>query len=283
MTRAMSTFAPKKNFSQNFLTDAGIARKIVGALSIGTDDIVIEIGPGKGMLTKLILESPAKQVVAVELDPRAIQFIKDQSWSSNRRLQIHQGDFLNLDIGHVVGAFTRSNSAIIGNIPYAITSPILFSLFQARTVVSRSVIMMQREVARRCVASVGSKEYGILSVATWYCSVPQSLFVVKAGSFFPKPNVDSAVVRFELRSESPVVATFETFMDFVRSAFSQRRKVIANALAPWVNRVTGRSLRDDGLQLGPFNLAQLRAEQLSPVELHEIMQLLLKRQDLASV
>jgi 16S rRNA (adenine1518-N6/adenine1519-N6)-dimethyltransferase len=259
----MTGFAPKKQFSQNFLTDVGIARNIVGQLGIESSDYVLEVGPGKGALTKLLLETEVAAVNAVDLDVRAIEYLKTQTWASDRRLQSSLQDALKVEISAVFPHASRDHRKIIGNIPYAITSDLLFWAFSQHEAASRVVFMMQREVAKRCVGSPGSKDYGILSVATWLHSQAKIAFHVQPGSFFPRPEVTSSVISFALRQTLPMGLDGERFMDFVRSAFSQRRKVLSNALASWGARcnVPVRVIA------GSVDLTKTRAEELSPENL----------------
>jgi 16S rRNA (adenine1518-N6/adenine1519-N6)-dimethyltransferase len=264
----MTTFAPSRRFSQNFLTDVGLARNIVSALELTHDDVVAEIGPGKGALTTHLAESPASNVVAIEVDPRAVAFLQQQSWVANGRVRVLQADALTVDLGRLFPLHRREHRFVIGNIPYAITSPLLFWMFEQRHELSRGVIMMQREVARRCVASVGSKDYGILSVACWLHGSARLLFHVQPGSFFPRPAVTSSVVRFDLSADTSQGLPQELFMDFVRSAFSQRRKVMTNALADWAHRHKV-PLKEDHIHAG-MDLARRRAEECSPEVLAQI-------------
>ncbi|MBU3678774.1 MAG: ribosomal RNA small subunit methyltransferase A [Candidatus Kapabacteria bacterium] len=258
----VSSFAPQRRYSQNFLTDVGIARNIVGALQLTPQDSVVEIGPGKGALTTHLVDSPAKKIAAVELDARAVEFLRDQPWVRSGRVRIVQGDALTARVADILADEQRDHRCIIGNIPYAITSPLLFWMFDQRLDVSRAVFMMQREVARRCVANVGSKDYGILSVASWLYGSAKLMFHVQPGSFFPRPAVTSSVVRFDLLNGTADGLPQREFMDFVRSAFSQRRKVMTNALAAWSGRNTV-PLREDSLHCG-IDLSRARAEECSP-------------------
>lgn len=264
----MSSFAPKRRYSQNFLTDVGIARNIVGALQLMPQDSVVEIGPGKGALTTHLVESPAKQVAGIELDARAVEFLREQPWVRSGRVRIVQADALTVNVDSLFPGESRDHRCIIGNIPYAITSPLLFWMFDQRYSASRAVFMMQREVARRCVANVGSKDYGILSVASWLYGSAKLIFHVQPGSFFPRPAVTSSVVRFDLLEGTADALPQKAFMDFVRSAFSQRRKVMTNALADWSGR-NKVPLRDDAQHCG-VDLSKARAEECSPNILGQI-------------
>ncbi|RPI67620.1 MAG: ribosomal RNA small subunit methyltransferase A [Ignavibacteriae bacterium] len=265
--------APKRRFSQNFLTDQRTAQKIADALQIRNGDHVLEIGPGTGALTKWLAVSNAASIVAVDLDERAIARVSSEPWVDHKRMVFKLQDVLQVRLSQVFPDVTPSQRCVIGNIPYAITSDILFWLFDQRADMRTSVIMMQREVARRCVAQPGTKEYGILSIASWYASTPKLLFQVQPGSFFPRPDVTSAVVRFEFRDHSPLDIEFEPFMAFVRAAFSQRRKVLSNALASWWSG-TAAELRTT---VAGVDLSTARAEQLTPQQLGAMCRELLAR------
>ncbi len=258
--------APKRRFSQNFLTDQRTAQKIAEALQIRDGDHVLEIGPGTGALTKWLARSEASSILAVDLDERAIARVSTEPWVDHKRMVFQLQDVLQVRLAQAFSEVVPGHRCVIGNIPYAITSEILFWLFDQRAEMRTAVIMMQREVARRCVAQHGSKEYGILSIASWYASTPKLLFQVQPGSFFPRPDVTSAVVRFEFRDRSPLDIEFEPFMAFVRAAFSQRRKVLSNALSSWWSGPAS-ELRTT---VAGVDLSTARAEQLTPQQLGAI-------------
>jgi 16S rRNA (adenine1518-N6/adenine1519-N6)-dimethyltransferase len=266
----MKAFAPKRRFSQNFLTDPGTADKIVGALEITAGDHVLEIGPGTGVLTQRLAASAAMAVIAVDVDPRAVDHVRQAPWSKGGRVDVRERDVLTIDPSEIMPSCDRQHRKVIGNIPYGITSDILFWLFGARKHVGRGVIMMQREVAKRCTATKGTKEYGILAVATWFASEAKLLFTVKPGSFFPAPDVTSAVVRFDLREADPLPVDMEVFMGFVRSAFGQRRKVISNGIDMYCRQRWGRGIRDLVHQGLPVDPTKRRAEELAPDELYAL-------------
>lgn len=263
----MSGFAPKRQFSQNFLTDPKTADKIVASLDAVAGDCVLEIGPGTGVLTQRLVKTGAR-LVGVDIDARSIEHVRMQEWAKSPLLTLLLADVLTLDVRSVCtgahnGAAVRK---VIGNIPYGITNDILFWLFDQRRQLERAVIMMQREVAQRMVAEPRSKEYGILSVAAWFAAEPKILFHVKPGSFFPKPSVTSSVVLFKFRPTEPVDATMEDFMGFVRAAFSQRRKVMSNSLRTYLQ---GRVLKDSIEGIG-VDLSRTRAEELTPLQLFAV-------------
>lgn len=262
------TLAPRKRLSQNFLTDGRTAHKIASYLESRATDVILEIGPGGGALTEHLVRTTAHRIVAVDLDARAIEVLQPLVAKAPERLAVRQADILHLQLNEVFPDTAPASRLVIGNIPYAITSEILFWLFSQRRELRRAVIMMQREVARRCVARPGSKDYGILSVATWYASTASIMTTVQPGSFFPRPSVTSAVVRFDLRDHPPTVAPFEAFMEFVRAAFSQRRKVMSNSLSNWAH---AHNVNLHAVEVpGGRRLSDLRAEQLSPEELSEV-------------
>lgn len=261
----MNTFAPRREFSQNFLTDRSIADRIVAAAKLRPGDHVVEIGPGKGVLTERIASSPCDQLIAVELDQRAITYLESQPWNNAPRCRIKHGDVLRTQLATEFPSCAREHRVVIGNIPYALTSELIFWALEQYVTVDRVVMMMQREVANRCVASPRTKEYGILTVATWLYADAKILFHVQPGSFFPRPKVTSSVIRFGLR-ESPVADVDpRLFMKFVRAAFSQRRKVLRNSLRQWLanNRVPS----EDGFLPATCDLGTTRAEELSPMQL----------------
>lgn len=252
------SIAPRKNLSQNFLTDQGIARRIVDALEIQPTSEVLEIGPGTGALTRWLAASNAKRICAVDLDSRAIQHCRQQTWSADKRVE-----YINADIRSVTptSLFQSPPGLLLGNLPYGISIDLLFWILEHRQTFSHAVIMLQREVARRLTASPGSKDYGILSVAVWQGARARILLNVQPGSFFPRPSVVSSVVRLDILPEPPVAVDFDAFQTFVRAAFSQRRKVLANALKNWAS---SHALKlTDAIVV----LEKTRAEQLAPIEL----------------
>ncbi len=261
----MKSFAPKKEFSQNFLMDRGVADKIVAAAELRPGDHILEIGPGKGVLTERMATSPCERLVAVDLDERAISFLSTQPWNRQPRCTVKYGDVLRTRLLDEFPSCLRTQRVVIGNIPYAITSDLIFWAFEQHASVDRVVMMMQREVAKRCVAVPRTKEYGILTVATWLYSEAKILFNVQPGSFFPRPAVTSTVIRFVLRERPAADVDPTMFMKFVRAAFSQRRKILRNGLQQWLgnNRIN----LSDEVVLTTCDLGKTRAEELTPPQL----------------
>jgi len=259
----VKNFAPRKAFSQNFLTDGRTAAKIAATLNVGASDVVLEIGPGPGALTEHLVHTGAR-ITAIDLDERAVEHLRQQVWA--KHIDIRYGDILNCDVTVLWPGTERRQRNVIGNIPYAITSEILFWLFDNAELLRQSVIMMQREVAERLVAHPRTKEYGVLTLAASLVSTPKLLFNVKPGSFFPRPSVTSSVVRLDFH-ESPLPPTFRRpFMAYVRGAFSQRRKVLVNALTTWASTTKHGDLRERAADITSttgINMMVARAEELT--------------------
>jgi 16S rRNA (adenine1518-N6/adenine1519-N6)-dimethyltransferase len=214
----------RKSLGQHFLSDRRILERIADALDLHGTETVIEIGPGRGGLTD-ILALRAGRLVAVEID-RALAALLRQRFADARTVTIVEADVLGVNLGDLAGGPFR----LVGNVPYYITTPILFhALEQPRP--ERAVYLVQREVADRIVAAPGSKEYGALSVNVQSVAAPTVLFRVAPGSFQPPPKVESAVVRITPRPD-PVIAPSEegAFRRFVLDVFSMRRKQLQRIL-----------------------------------------------------
>jgi 16S rRNA (adenine1518-N6/adenine1519-N6)-dimethyltransferase len=217
---------PKQSLGQNFLIDANISRKITRELKLGRDDIIVEIGPGTGALTTHLAERAA-HLILVELDQRIVENLR-RTYPSSVATVFHL-DFLDFDLE----AFRRKAGRrlrVVGNIPYHLTSAILLKIFEAAASVQDVTIMIQREVARRIVASPGTKQYGILSVFSHYYGSPKILFDVSPNCFFPRPKVMSSLIHVDLPETLPVRVNEELFRTIVRTVFGKRRKTLRNGL-----------------------------------------------------
>ncbi|HVZ39722.1 MAG TPA: 16S rRNA (adenine(1518)-N(6)/adenine(1519)-N(6))-dimethyltransferase RsmA [Candidatus Kapabacteria bacterium] len=223
----MDHITPKKSLGQNFLVDANIAQKIVRAFDAGPADMVVEIGPGEGALTRMLAET-AGRLAAVELDARAAERIRTMFGS---RVLVIERDVLEVSLRELAAECGAERLRIIGNIPYYITSPILFHLFEHRTVVADAMLMMQREVALRLVARPRTKEYGILAVMAQTYSAPKRLFDVGPRCFYPSPKVTSSVVHLRFADLEGIAGIESVHRQIVRAAFNQRRKTLRNSLA----------------------------------------------------
>jgi 16S rRNA (adenine1518-N6/adenine1519-N6)-dimethyltransferase len=220
-------YRPKKFLGQNFLVDNNIAHKIISSLNIEKGDNVMEIGPGQGALSKYLVDEECNYS-AVELDKHIYEKLKDEY---GERIKLIHKDFLKLTEDEFSELGSSENKLkIIGNIPYNITSEILFKIFDMREYVSETVMMMQKEVAHRLTAKPNSKEYGILAVQMELYSDVKILFNVPPTAFFPKPRVHSSVVKITLKEKNEKLKSEELFKKLVRQSFGQRRKVMSNSL-----------------------------------------------------
>ena len=223
-------FRLSKSLGQNFLTDKNIIEQIVENACIGEDDLVIEIGPGIGVLTAEAAEY-AGRVVAVEIDSNLIPIL-EETLSEYPNITVINQDVLKTDLTEIVNKYKgRGGVKIIGNLPYYITTPIIMKILEDRVPADSITIMMQKEVADRIKAGPGNKIYGALSVAVqYYCTVKQVALVPKE-VFVPRPKVDSAVLRLDIRDSRPVELVDEKlFFACIKSGFGQRRKTLLNSL-----------------------------------------------------
>jgi len=218
---------PKKSLGQNFLRDVNVLRNIVTAIKPIEGDVICEIGPGDGSLTRGLVDSDA-QVIAVELDD--VLFARLRSEFSENQLTLFHQDVLTTDFHHLAQS-EHKRLRIVGNIPYNITSPILFRLIDFRHDIIDATLMMQREVAHRIVAQPRTKDYGILAVATQLVADVQLHFDVSPRSFRPIPDVVSSLVRVSFLDSPRFPVRDELFMRlFIRTAFGKRRKMLRNSL-----------------------------------------------------
>lgn len=244
----MSLVRAKKHLGQHFLTDKNIAEKIVNSLQFKQPyQQVLEVGPGMGILSDFLLQKKEFQTYLIDLDTESFEFLKKKYPNLGERLI--NGDFLELNFKDVFA----DNFGIIGNFPYNISSQILFKVLDNRDQVVEVVGMFQKEVAERCTAKPGSKEYGILSVflQAWYNV--EYLFTVKAGVFNPPPKVLSAVIRLTRNEVQQLDCDEKLFWQVVKTAFNQRRKTLRNALSSLIIK---EKMVDEPL-------LELRAERLS--------------------
>ena len=215
-----------KKLGQNFLIDENVVHQIVAAAELSEADTVLEVGPGIGTLTQGLAESKAR-VVAVELDTRLLPVLAT-TLNGYDNVRVVHGDILKVNIMEEAGA---PSFKVCANLPYYITTPIIFALLEKRLPMERLVAMVQKEVAERMAAQPGGKEYGALSVAIQYYTEPKIAFIVPPTSFIPAPAVDSAVIVCKRREKPPVEVCDEgLFFRVVKAAFSLRRKMLSNSL-----------------------------------------------------
>lgn len=217
----------KPKLGQNFLHDQQVIRRIVAALGDCTRESVIEIGPGRGAVTRA-LSARAAHVIAIELDSLLVAHLRAE-FPPDGVTVIHQ-DVLDFDFA-AASAQAGHRLAVLGNLPYYITSPILLKLAASHTSLDRAVLMMQREVADRVAAAPGSRDYGLLSVTVQLYGPVEKLFTLPPGAFSPPPQVHSTVIRWRFAPLFESLGVEPTaFLSFVRHAFAQKRKTLANNL-----------------------------------------------------
>lgn len=212
---------PLKRFGQNYLIDKNIIQKIITFIEPQKDDIIIEIGPGRGALTEFLSKFEAK-IFAVEIDYRVIETLQERF----PNVTFINKDFLEVELE----SFASNKLRIVGNIPYNITSSIIFKLFENNKIVSDATLMVQYEVAKRMTAKLGDKDYGILAVLLNYFADTKICFKVSPNVFYPKPKVFSAVVKITLKKRDDNKFN-QTFISVVKSAFGNRRKILKNSLS----------------------------------------------------
>ena len=247
----------RKRFGQNFLVDHNCCAKIVELANISENDTVLEIGPGRGAITKLLAEKGC-QVFALEID-RDLKAHLNEQFKAIRNVKIIEGDALNFDFSSLLPSSSRPLK-VVANLPYNVATPILFKLLESRIIIEKMVLMFQKEVAARITSLPGNKSFGILSIFPQLYSDISVGLTLPPGAFKPAPKVDSQVLIFELLSQSRFKVENEDLLkQIVKTAFSQRRKKLSNTL---------KSLFPD-VEAGKkiFNLANIdssrRAETLS--------------------
>jgi 16S rRNA (adenine1518-N6/adenine1519-N6)-dimethyltransferase len=271
-----STRRPK--LGQHFLTSAAFRRRIADALPICADNLVIEIGAGRGAMTGLLAERAAC-VVAVELDTRLVEHLREE-FSGREGIEIVQADILELNLSELCRSHGVEQAFIFGNLPYYITSPILHHLLESASHIRGMAFVVQREVAFRIAASPGSRAYGYLSVLAQCYSRPRIAFGIPPGAFSPPPAVQSALVTFEMTGETPGGLNGQAgasesqseirrrkFLEFVKLGFARKRKKLVNNLsARYTADAARNALRNLGLGEG------VRAEELPVADLWRVFE-----------
>lgn len=215
---------PKKRLGQNFVVDDLLLQSMIAYADVKMDDVVLEVGAGLGFLTRL-LSPRAKKVIAVEIDPRLTVILREQL-SSLSNVELIEGDILTVSIPHL--------DKVISTPPYSISSPLLFWLIEKTF--KLTVLAFQEEFARRLTATVGSKDYSRLTVATYYRVDAELLDHIPRSSFYPPPDVDSMIVRLRPKPRPFRVKDERTFFELVQIAFTQRNKKLRNAILPFLQK-----------------------------------------------
>ena len=257
-------FEFSKSLGQNFLINPSVCPKIAEQGNAKKGFGVIEIGTGIGVLTAELAKR-AEKVVAIEIDKRLIPILKDTLLEFDN-VKIINADVMDTDLSKIIdNEFEGLDVAVCANLPYYITSPVIMKLLESRLRIKSVTVMVQKEAGKRLCAGMGTRDMGAVTVAVNYFSDPKILFDVSRGSFMPSPNVDSCVVRFDIKEETPSgVKDEKFFFKVVRGAFSQRRKTLANSVASALvieKSIVLQSLEQSGLAVN------VRPEQLSMEEL----------------
>lgn len=263
----------QKKFGQNFLIDTHVLEGIIEGAEITKDDCVLEIGPGIGTMTQYLCEA-AKFVIAVEIDKNLIPILGETLSSYDNKLVINE-DVLKVDINDLCQKYNDGKPIkVVANLPYYITTPIIMGLFESHVPLESITVMVQKEVADRMQVGPGTKDYGALSLAVQYYSVPKVLMVVSANCFIPRPNVDSSVIRLTAHKVNPVKVKDEAFMfTLIRASFNQRRKTMVNGLTnAGINGVTKESVLEALDKMGLP--ATIRGEALTLSQFAELSDLL---------
>ncbi|ASP28765.1 dimethyladenosine transferase [Spiroplasma corruscae] len=222
----------KKKFGQNFITDGNLIEKIISQLSNESDQLVIEIGPGQGALTKKLVKK-YKKVIAIEIDKDLENILLSSIVEENFELII--GDFLEVDLNKIIKQNNFKKVSIISNTPYYIISPIIFKCFESQEFLSKAVLMVQKEVGERICAEPSNKNYNNLSIISKFYSTPKYLFTINRNLFKPVPLVDSALIELNFEKNSVLkVKDPNNFAQFLRKIFNNKRKTILNNLANYL-------------------------------------------------
>jgi 16S rRNA (adenine1518-N6/adenine1519-N6)-dimethyltransferase len=219
---------PRKKLSQSFLMDQNIIKKIASAAQITRKDIVVEIGAGIGVLTECLAQE-SRKIIAVELDKNLVEVLQEKL-AGYDNVEIHSGDILKFDFNSISASY-GCKVKVVGNVPYSISSPLIFHLLSSRAAIDSFILMLQKEVVQRLVAMPNNKSYGVPSVLLQMFASVEKIFNVPASCFYPQPKVESAVIRGTFL-DKPLMELADTafFTQLVKASFAQRRKMLINNL-----------------------------------------------------
>lgn len=223
-------FIFQKKFGQNFLIDPHVLSKIISAANITKEDCVLEIGPGIGSVTEALIEHAGK-VISVEIDNQLIPILEER-FGQEQNFKLIHNDILKVDLENLIKEESPDRKIkVVANLPYYITTPIIMELLENQLPIESITVMVQKEVADRLASAPGSKQYGAITVAVNYYAKTYLVANVPRNCFMPRPNVDSAVLKFTLNEKPEVEAkNIKQLFQIIRAAFSQRRKTLLNTL-----------------------------------------------------
>ena len=265
-------FVFQKKYGQNFLIDTHVLEKIIRAASIGSDDVVLEIGPGIGTLTQYLCEN-ARKVIAVEIDDMLIPIL-GETLKEYDNVKIVHNDILKVDVNEIVSEYPGSSIKVVANLPYYITTPIIMGLFESGVPIDSITIMVQKEVAERMQAKPGTKDYGALTLAVQYYADAKIMANVPPNCFMPRPAVGSAVINLVKHKEKRYdVKNEDMLFRIIRASFNQRRKTLQNGLnnaanLPYTKQQIAEAIEKMGLP------AAVRGEKLSLEQFVELSNIL---------
>ncbi len=249
--------SPNKRLGQHFLVDRNILDRVIRAAEVKKEEVVLEVGPGLGEMT-LALARQAKRVIAVEIDSRLVEILKKKI-SAVSNVEIIEEDILKIDFD-ALSHHVKSPLKVVANLPYQISTPLLFRFIESRNLFSTLTLMLQREVVERMTAPPGGKDYGSLSVLIQTVSRPSVQFLVKPSAFFPPPKIESSVVKISWRDDLKVEAGDEDWLrEVVKASFSHRRKTLFN------------SLKYSGLLLPPLPEKRMAKAGIDPIRRPETL------------
>ena len=268
-----NNFNFSKSLGQNFLINPDVCPEMADCAVESSNMSAIEVGPGIGILTKE-LALRAKKVVSVEIDARLLPVL-DETLEEFDNIEIVNDDILKIDVNKLIEEkFDGEDIVVCANLPYYITSPVIMHFLENHAKVKKLIVMVQKEVADRLCAEVGSRESGAVTVAVNYYAKAKKLFNVSKGSFHPQPKVDSAVIELEIREKPPIEISDESFFfQTVKAAFSQRRKTAANGISSGLGIDKGKviaAIEKAGLDVS------VRAEKLTMSELAKLCECLIE-------
>ncbi len=254
-----------KSLGQNFLIDDKVIEKIIDGSNVNKNDLVIEIGPGLGTLTKFLLEKASK-VICIELDKKMINILEDRFSLYNNFSLIH-ADILKVDLNSIIKDEKKENPniksvKIVANLPYYITTPIIMKLLEDQLDLYSITVMVQKEVADRLIATPGDKNTGAITYSVYYYATSEEILEVPKDSFIPEPEVTSKVIKLKIRKDPPVnVKSKKVMFKIIKSAFMQRRKTLLNSLSNTKVFID----KEEGIKiLNKLNLSEdIRAEKLT--------------------
>ena len=267
-----------KSLGQNFLINNEVVENIISSSEISKEDMVIEIGPGLGTLTKYLLEKAGK-VLCIELDTKMIRILQDRFWQYNN-FELINADILKVNLNEIITENKKDgkikNVKIVANLPYYITTPIIMKLLEEKLDIKSITVMIQKEVADRLIETPGGKNTGAITYTVYYYCESEKIMEVPNSSFIPEPEVTSEVIKLNLRNEPAVdIKNTKVMFMIIKSAFMQRRKTLLNALTNtkvFINKEEGTQI------LKKLNLNEnVRAEELAIQDFANITKIIIER------